>query len=342
MLSAYDLRSRVRNIDPAMSTLFAAKLLERLRAAPAVDAAALATSVPLDIHGLPPRQYTLEGSERTDGQFDRALTNTVSPGYFRTMGIPLVGGTDFADLLDPAAPAQAIVNETFQRRHAPRDVIGRTIDTAGRQYVTVGVVADSLYNAYGEPPTPFIYLSLRDRPSASAEIHVRRRAGTDAAIVAEIRRIVHDLNPTVPLYNVRTLTEHVDANLVFQRIPARLFGVLGPVLLAVVALGIYAVVSYSVSRRRAEVGVRMALGGTPRLVARQFVAESLQVVALGAAAGGVIAWLIVGDAARSTVDALITIAIVVTALCGVALAASWLPIQRAVRVDPHTVIVRSR
>jgi hypothetical protein len=342
MLSAYDLRGRLRTIEPATSTGFAATLLARLRATPAVDSAALATSVPLDIHGLPSRQYVLEGNARADGRLDRALTNTVSPGYFSTMGIPLVRGGDFADLLDPAAPAQAIVNETFQRRHGPRDVVGRTIDTAGRQYVIVGVVADSLYNAYGEPPTPFIYLSLRDRPSAAAEVHVRRRAGTDAAIVGDVRRIVHDLNPAVPLFNVRTLAEHVEANLVFQRIPARLFAVLGPVLLAVVAMGIYAVVSHSVSRRRAEVGVRVALGGTPRIVARQFVAESLQVVALGAGAGAVIAWLIVGGTSRSTVEAAATIATVSLALCAVALAASWLPIRRAVIVDPQAVIARER
>ncbi len=340
LLAAYDLRGRVRAVEPAAATTFANRLLTQIAALPSVDRAALAISVPLDIHGFPGRQYQLEGSARADGMLDRALTNIVSAGYFATMGIAMVDGSDFAALSDPAAPMQAIVNDTFARQHGPRPVIGRTLTTAGRSYRIVGVVADSRYNAYDEPATPFIYLSLRDRPSPSAELHVRRRAGTDAALANEVRRIVRDLDPALPLYNVRSLDDHVEANLVFRRIPARLFGVLGPVLLGVIGMGIYAVVSYTITRRRTEVGVRMALGGTPQRVTREFVADTLQMVGLGLAAGLLFAWIIVSGMAGTASGLLLPVIGVAAMIGGVAFAASWVPVRRAARVDPHRILFR--
>ncbi len=112
LLAAYDLTGRI--VD---DRVFAARVLASLRELPGVESAAIATSVPLDIHGLPSRTFTLEGRARTDGGTDRAASNTVTPGYFRTMGIPFRAGSDFADLDDAIAPPQAIVNEAFVDRY---------------------------------------------------------------------------------------------------------------------------------------------------------------------------------------------------------------------------------
>src|SRR5205823_94539 len=116
LLAAYDMSAR--NMDWPATRDFTRRLLERLRALPGVETAAVASAVPLDIHGLPMRSFTVEGHARADGGTDVALSNTVTPGYFKTMGIPLDTGTDFADLSDTATPQQAIVNEEFVRRFA--------------------------------------------------------------------------------------------------------------------------------------------------------------------------------------------------------------------------------
>jgi predicted permease len=334
VLAAYDLRGRSRSIAPDRTVAFAAALTERLRALPGVDAAAIASSIPLDIHGMPSRAFTLEGRGRSDGRDDAATTNTVTPGYFTTMGIPILEGRDFTDLLDPRPAAEAMVNAEFVRRYlGDRAALGRAIDSGGRRYTIVGVVRDSLSNAFGEPPTACLYLSYRDRPSPAGEVHVRTRAGAETAIVPAIRRAVRDLDATLPLYNVRTLSEHVDRNLLFRRIPARIFAALVPVLLLLAAAGIYAVVAYAVARRQPEIGIRLALGATGPQVVRQLVGETVRIVALGSIAGWIVAMLIDRDLSGDTPAGAIGLAVVPLVLLVVATVASWLPARRAARVD---------
>lgn len=335
LLSAYDLRERNRGVDAAASARFAREVIDRLRAIPSIDSAAIASSVPLDIHGLPTRAFLLEGRARPDGAQDQALTNTVTPGYFRTMGIPLRQGTDFTDLADTAAPPQAIVNEAFVRAFAPTvTVLGRRLDSAGRDYRIVGVVRDSIYEAFDEPPTPFIYLSYRDRPVPAGEIHIRARSGSAASATADLRRIVGSIDPSMTLYNIRTLTDNVEQNLMFQRIPARLFGLIGPLLLALSAIGISAVVAHGVSARRREIGVRLALGATTRVVTFGLVIETMQVVGFGAAAGWAVAYVLDRDVLRSASFDVTRFVAVPAILLVVAAVACWVPARRAARTNP--------
>ena len=145
--------------------------------------------------------------------------------------------------------AQAVVNQEFVRRYLDGgDPIGRRIETRGKKYAIAGVVKTSLYNAFGEPPTPMIYFSYRDRPSATGEIHLRTRVGAETSVASDLRAVVRDLDPELPVYDVRTLSDHIEANLIFRRIPARMFAVLGPRCSAA-AIGIYAVVAYAVTLR---------------------------------------------------------------------------------------------
>src|SRR5262249_20877341 len=130
LLAGYDLSGR--NMSGAAVAQFAPALLDRLRAVPRLEGAAIAASVPLDIHGLPQRAFTLEGRAREDEGEDEALVNTVTPGYFAVMGLPIVAGRDFVDLRDTAAPPQVIVNEEFVRRFGGgRDVLGRRFTRRG-------------------------------------------------------------------------------------------------------------------------------------------------------------------------------------------------------------------
>jgi predicted permease len=332
LLAAYDLSGR--GADNAAARTFAARLLKELRALPDVESAAIATSVPLDIHGLPLRSFTLEGRVSSEAAPDQALSNVVTPGYFSAMGIGLAAGSDFADLEDRKAPAQAIVNEEFVRRFVGEGAsLGRRISTRGGEYTICGVVRSSLSESFDEPPTPVIYLSYRDRPARAGEIHIRTRVGAETLLAPEVQRIVRNLDPGLPLYDIRTLGEHVEKNLFLRRIPARMFVVLGPMLLLLAAIGIYAVVDFTVSRRTTEIGVRLALGATEQRVVRQIVGESLRVIGAGAIVGWTVMFLIALHLLRGALQVSV-FGVVPALLLLVAFVACWLPARRATRLDP--------
>jgi predicted permease len=332
-LAAYDLSSR--NVNDTTAREFAATVLARLRALPTIESAAIASAVPLDIHGLPQRAFALEGRARTSLGEDRALSNIVTPDYFRTMGIALSAGTDFVDLRDASAAPQAVVNEEFVRSYLDGgEALGRRLQAGDRQYVIVGVVRNSVYDAFGERSKPIIYYSYRDRPRWSGELHVRARGGGEVTLVAELRRVMREIDASVPLYDVRSLNDHVERNLLFQRIPARIFVVLGPLLLILAAIGIYAVVDYSVARRTSEMGVRLALGATAGRIVSQVVRENLRVVGVGATIGWTAAYLVYIHAAPGSPINFLVFAGVPALLLAVAMTASLLPARRAGRVDP--------
>ena len=332
LLAAYDLSGRP--LEDRDARTFASRLLKQLRAEPAVQSAAIAASVPLDIHGLPLRAFTLEGRTSADAAPDRALSNTVTPGYFATMGIPFQSGTDFDPLDDVSSPAQAIVTDEFVRRYVQDGtVLGRRLSVRGREYVIIGVVRNSLSESFDEPPTPVIYFSYRDRPVRSGEIHVRTRAGGESLLAPQVQRIVRELDPALPVYDIRTLAEHVEKNLFLRRIPARMFVVLGPLLLVLAAIGIYAVVDFNVSRRTMEIGVRRALGATERRIVREIIGETVSVIGAGAMAGWAVMFLVALHLLRGVVDPSVFFGVpAILMLVGVI--ACWVPAKRATRLDP--------
>ena len=337
LLAAYDLTGR--NPDDTFEREFAARLLERLRALPDVEAAAIATNVPLDLHGIPSRPFTVQGRVRTEAGQDRAIFNTVTPGYFKVMGIPLVEGNDFAGMRDKAAPAQAIVNEEFVRRYLNgADAIGRRIQTRAGTFAIIGVTRTSVYDAFGEPAQPAVYFSYRDLPASQGEIHLRTRSGNETALTSEARAVLRALDPMLPLYDVRTFSQHIDRNLYLRRIPARMFVVLGPLLLGLAAVGIYAVVSYAVARRTREIGVRLTFGATSGRVVLQIISENLGAITWGTAIGWVLAFVISVHAITKGVVNLPVFIGVPAILLGVATLACWIPAWRASRVDPMAAL----
>src|SRR5262249_34458990 len=220
------------------SRAFAERLLERLRTLNGVDSAAIATYVPLDIHGLPMGSFVVDGRRSSDTTPERALINFVTPDYFRTMGIPQLSGSGFVALDDKTTSPQAIVNEELVQQYlSGAEPIGHRFRRNDQYYTIAGVVKNSFYDSFGEAPIPIVYFSYRDRPRASGEIHLRARPGAEALLAGEVRRVLRELEPGLPLFNVRTLAEHVETNLFLRRIPARLFTVLGPLLLFFAAIG---------------------------------------------------------------------------------------------------------
>ena len=333
LLATYDLGPLSPTDD--YTRQFATQVLDRLQRVPSVEAVAISNMMPLDIHGLPLRGFTIEGRAQTTEQQESALSNIVSPGYFKTMGIPIVAGGDFADMTDTALPPQVIVNEEFVRRDvAPAAPLGRRLTSGNTTYTIAGVAKDSTYEAFGEPPTPAFYFSWRDRPRWLGEIHLRAKPGSETLLASEVQRAVREINASLPVYNVRTMAEHVERNLFLRKIPARMFLVIAPLLLALVAIGIYAVVGYTVSQRKTEIGVRVALGATSERVVRQIVKEGLIVVSSGL----ILAWVIAAMVQMHLFDAgpgaWAVLMIVPGLLFAVAAFSCWLPARRATLVDP--------
>jgi len=339
LLATYDLSGTVTN--DAYPRQFATQLLDRLHRVPAVESVALANSMPLDIHGLPLRGFTLEGRAQTSTQQDQALTNIVSPGYFKTMGIPILAGADFAAMEDTATPAQVIVNEEFVRRYiAPSDPLGRRLKTGDTTYTIAAVVKNSSYDAFGEPPTPAFFMSYRDRPRWLGEIHLRAKPGSETMLASEVQRAVREIDASLPVYNIRTMAEHVERNLFLRKIPARMFAVIAPLLLALVAVGIYAVINYTVSQRTTEIGVRIALGATADRVVSEIVKDGMIVAGAGITLAWVLAAVVQLHLFSAGAGAWTVLFGVPVVLLAVATLSCWLPARRATMVDP-VVALRS-
>ncbi len=333
LLATYDLSGTVTTDEYPRQ--FATQLLDRLHRVPSVQSVALANAMPLDIHGLPLRGFTLEGRAQTTAQREAALSNIVSPGYFDTMNIAIVAGEDFVDMSDRTMPPQAIVNEEFVRRYiAPADPIGRSLTSGDQAYAIAGVVKNSTYDAFGEPPTPAFFFSWRDRPRWLGEIHLRARPGSETMLASEVQRAVREIDASLPVYNIRTMAEHIERNLFLRKIPARMFLIIAPLLLALVAVGIYAVVSYTVSQRTTEIGIRIAMGATSNRVVTQIVKEGLIVVSAGLILAWVIAAMVQTHLFSAGPGAWTVLMAVPTLLFAVAALACWLPARRATTVDP--------
>jgi hypothetical protein len=255
------------------------------------------------------------------------------------MGIRLLRGRDFRPLDDTAPPAEAMVNQAFVDRYLPGEaVLGRRLRSGGVTYTIVGVAATTVSDAFGEPPTPLVLYAFAARPGPSAEIHLRTTPGAEAGLSSSLQRVFRALDPTVPLFNIRTLERHIATNLVLRRVPAQMFLVLGPLLLCLAAFGVFAVVDHAVSRRMAEIGIRLALGARPGAIVRAMIAGVMGVVALGVGAAMALVVMIDLHAIRGGVRDLPALLGTPVAILAVTAIASWLPARRASHVAPSTVM----
>jgi predicted permease len=339
LLANFDLGAKGYTKDSALA--FVRELLLRLRAEPGVEAATISNFVPLDLSGMLSDGLEVDGRPREPDRPDHAFYGYVDPGYFQTLGIPLVAGVDFVDLDKSQAtkPPEVIINQELASRYWPGvSPLGHKLTMDGESYEVVGVVRDGKYGTLSESPTPMAYFSIRDRFSFSNLTLQIRIKGAPLTLLPQIRHAIHDLSPSLPIRDVRTMVQHIDDNLVMLRVPARLLSVLGPLALLLAAIGIYSVLSYSVAQRTHEIGVRLALGATPRDVVAMTVRQGLQVVAVGLAAG-----LVVAFACSLYLTALLvrvpagdpqTFLSIPVLLLAVAALAVWLPARRAARVDP--------
>jgi len=323
---------------------FAHDLLTRVRAMPGVQRAAIAVDLPLDGDRMGFGDVRIPGEDPNIRHRRSAPVdwNLVSPGLFSTLGVHLIRGRDFSDADSASAPKVAIVNESLARRlYGTEEAVGRTFEVGTPErakpdvYTVVGIAADTHVVDLTGPIDPYVYVPLAQLYHSSVSLLVKT---TGASAIPQIRALVRQMNPGLPVTNAMPLSDVTAIGLVPQRLAGTLAGALGLVGLLLAAIGIYGVTSYAVSRRTREIGVRIALGADRTAVLRMVLRQGLVLVgigvtiglALGAFATQVLRSLLLGVSALDP----LTFAGAALLFTGVAAAASYVPARRAARVDP--------
>lgn len=319
---------------------FERTLLERVASTPGVVSAALAEILPLAGRAIGD-SVAPEGREAAAGEAGMTFLSSVSPGYFRTLGIPLVAGRDFQDSDRPGAPKVAVINELFARRFWPAESpLGKRLLVGSDPglYEVVGVAREGKYVSLTEEPRPFLYLPLLQRGAIFGETVLLARSEPGAAILGALRAEARRLDPALPLFHVRTLAESLDGQLSDRRQGTLLIAVFGALALLLAAVGLYGVVAYAVAGRTREIGVRMALGAARRDVVALFVGRGARLAIIGVGAGLVLSAgltrLLVGMLFGVSPTDAATFAGVALLLMAVAMLASWIPARRAARISP--------
>lgn len=266
--------------------------------------------------------------------------NAVDDSFFDTFHIPFVQGRGFNRGDTSAAPKVAILNETAARQFFPgRNALGQRFFLAGADpFEVIGIVRDARYHDLREQPVRMAYLPYRQGGVSLERMHFALRANRDAAALApEIRALMRDFARNVPVVDVNTLTEQIDRTLLRERLLSTLSSFFAALGLVVAAAGLYGLMAFRVTRRRAEIGIRTALGAQRSDILSLILREVLLLVSTGAAAGLLIAWPATNFLASllfglSRYDAA-TIAGAVGSLVAISLLAAWLPARRALRVD---------
>jgi predicted permease len=321
---------------------FCRKLRERLEAKPGVTGVTYSDVIPLGapIGSTPMQRLNIEGYVPAPDEQMMIHRATVAPGYFRFMGIPLLEGREFTDRDDEhASEMRIVVNETFARRffHG-RDPIGRKLLMENGAAIVVGLVKDSKYHGLAEAPLPFFYLPFRQwfRPGLNFAVFLRT-AGDPLRMTPALQRESLALNQDA-VFSTKLLAEAAQASLYPQKVAATLLSVVGLVCVLLAAVGLYSVMSYAVSQRTQELGIRVALGAQPGDVRRLVLREGLRLVLPGLAAGSVAgilaAPLLSGMLIRVTPTDPVTLAAAALLLGLVGLAASYVPALRATRIEP--------
>jgi macrolide transport system ATP-binding/permease protein len=323
---------------PERGRLFYEQVAERMAGLPGARSASIAQDMPFA--GGMARSVFLEGQQGASRNGTLVQLNIVDPHYFEALGIPLLRGRAFTSADRPGTPQVVVVNQTMADQFwKGQDPIGKRFKFFGDEQYTevIGVVKDSKYNALVEDPQPFLYRPLAQNYTPDATLHVRTAADA-AALVATVRNAVHEIDPRLTVFDVRTLKGQVDRSLAPQRLNVWLLTTFGVVASLLAAIGIYGVASYSVSQRTREIGIRMALGAARHDVLRLVLRQGLALIVIGVAVGlggalivtRLLSSLLFGVRATD-LTTFVTTALMLTA---VAVLATYIPARRATRVDP--------
>ena len=345
LIASIDLR-RTGASEKERPALFE-RLRDELAAAPGVEAAAVSVLTPMG-NSMWNNLITVPGLEVPERE-RIAFFNRLTPGYFRVMGTPLLAGRDISDTDRTGTPKVVVVNETFAKKFFKgENPIGKTfmIGLPGRPdaatYEIVGLVADAKYNSLREPAPPTMYTawSQADTASSSAVISLRVHGsanGYRGTALDAIQKVSKEA-----VVNFKTFEEDINAALIQERLVASLSAFFGGLALLLAAIGLYGVMSYSVARRRNEIGIRMALGAAPQKVMRLVLSNVALVTTAGLVIGIAVAvgtgrfvnTLLFGLVAND----LTMVAIAAVTLGSAAALAGYMPARRAARVDPMVAL----
>ncbi len=293
--------------------------------------------------------FGVAGSRIGAMDFLNSSLNEVTPGYFDTMGMRVLAGRAFNWFdRNQALPHQVIVNQAFARRFfAGQDPLGRRFGFAGaggiatRDNQVIGVVSDAKYRSLREPVPPTVYSPQVGGFDSTFILQVRTRR-TAEAMLAPLQRMLHTLDPALPLIEVRTMREEVEASLWQERLLALLSAVIGAIAALLASLGLYGALDYAVKSRTREIGVRMALGAQPARVVGMFSREALLLTAAGLALGlagyaAAAVWIrrVLYDLRPWEPWAVLSVVVLIGLIAAVASAPAA---YRAVRIDPASAL----
>lgn len=329
--------------EPLKVRAFYAQLAERVRGLPSVRTVGLSTTAPFSDGGHG-QIFMIKGREPAPGQPNLvAEVRDVTTGYFAAVGTPLVRGRVIDDTDNTSSPQVAVVDETLARRFWPDgNAVGKEVrlgdaSSTNPWLTIVGVVASVKHGGVTEDPVRYIYRPLSQSTTSSMDVVVRT-ASDPAALTAAIRREVHSLDPTLPVYEVHTLEQAVARSLGTQRLTNHLLLAFALTAMLLAAVGIYGVMALGVSHRVNEFGIRLALGAAPGDILALVVGQGMRLVLLGVAIGlagaaGLTRFL---GSLLFQVEPLdpVTFGAVALVLAAVAFGACYLPARRATRTDP--------
>jgi predicted permease len=331
---------RLHSYSPERTAAFLNQLRERAEALPGVESAAVTDFAPLSMGGRSDGLSVVGSSDSEDGTSTDLYV--ASPGFFETIGIPRIAGNDFSNET-ATEPKVGIVNEAFVNRVLKgKNPIGVLVTGGGVNYRIIGVVGNIKSRSVGEETRPVLYRSMVQNvgsdPSFLGYTLVVHTASNPAGVAEAVRRQIHALDPAMAIFNEQTMEEHVRDAFFLPRLAAALFGTFGFIGLALALIGLYGVMSYAVSRRTREIGIRMALGAQPGTVERLVVRQGMVLTLIAVALGWPAAWMLAKMASSFLYgiqphDAL-TFAAVPPFFAVVALAACYLPARRAASIDP--------
>jgi putative ABC transport system permease protein len=337
---------------------FYTSTLERVRQLPGVESASLINHLPIagDVWGL---QFLIEGRPRPrPAEVPRTTFRVVYPGYFTTMRLPILRGRDVAETDRVGAPRVVVVNDLFARRAWPNEeALGKRVTfnptaESPTWFTVVGVVKNDVQSDWAAPPQEEVFLPyLQEREYLETDgghvgymtLVVRAsctgaRACHPASLAPVLRDAVGSLDRSVPVTDIQTMEDVIAGANARPRFTLVLLATFAALALVLAAVGIYGVISYAVSRRTHEIGVRVALGASPATVVSLIIAQSMRVVAVGVAiglAGALVASRLMTQLVYGVrVTDPTTYAGVAALLAAVALVASYIPARRATRIDP--------
>jgi len=333
--------------DEVRATAYYRELENRTRALPGVLSASLASYVPMG--GFPSKApVSIEGRPTPSGQqAPQVLFNRVDSPYFQTLRVPLHRGRAFTDSDDAGAPRVAIINQTMARRFWPReDALGKRFSTSGDRgpfVEVVGVTGDGKYGTLGEDPQPFFYVPLAQNFASKRALQIRAQIPPES-LAASVKEVIAGLAPDLSIMDMETMNQFLEGALGFFafRLAATLAAVLGTVGLILAIVGVYGVVSFTVSQRTRDIGIRRALGASSRDILHLVWLQGVRLVMAGLVVGTIVAWALARAmthlVAGITTSDPVTYVSVAVLLGAVALLACWIPAWRAMKVDPMVAL----